>query len=98
MSLFVAAALGFLVQPLIARQLLPLAGGAPAVWTTCLVFFQIMLLAGYLYSHLLTRLGRASFAVHAMLLATATVLILLKVALRPIRHWRTGSIALRSRH
>ena len=53
LTLLAGAALSFLVQPLIARQLLPLAGGAPAVWTTCLIFFQFTLLAGYLYAHLL---------------------------------------------
>src|SRR5262249_31554170 len=40
-------------QPLSAKMVLPLLGGAPAVWNTCLVFFQIVLLGGYAYSHLL---------------------------------------------
>jgi hypothetical protein len=83
-SLFASAALAFLVQPLIGRQLLPLAGGAPAVWTTCLVFFQIMLLAGYLYSHLLARLGhRAAFAIHAILLVVAGTTLIDSTALAP---------------
>src|SRR5687767_6022135 len=53
------------------RMLLPLLGGSPAVWNTCLVFFQGMLLLGYLYSHLTTRyLGIARQAVvHLALLA-----------------------------
>lgn len=54
-TLFVSAALLFVVQPMIAKLLLPLLGGASSVWTTCMVFFQVMLLAGYLYAHLITR-------------------------------------------
>src|SRR3984957_14489366 len=50
-TLFVSAALLFLVQPLLARMVLPLLGGAPAVWNTCMVFFQAALLAGYAYAH-----------------------------------------------
>src|SRR5665213_3496005 len=50
-TLFVSAALLFLVQPLLARMVLPLLGGAPAVWNTCMVFFQATLLAGYAYAH-----------------------------------------------
>jgi spermidine synthase len=51
LTLFVSAALLFLVQPLLARMVLPLLGGTPAVWNTCMVFFQALLLAGYAYSH-----------------------------------------------
>lgn len=50
-TLFTAAWLLFAVQPMIGRMLLPKLGGSPAVWNTCLVFFQGMLLLGYLYSH-----------------------------------------------
>lgn len=50
-SLFVSAALLFLVQPMVARLVLPLLGGTPAVWNTCMVFFQTVLLAGYAYAH-----------------------------------------------
>jgi hypothetical protein len=49
--LFVSAALLFFVQPLIAKMILPSLGGSPAVWNTCLVFFQVLLLAGYGYAH-----------------------------------------------
>jgi len=54
-ALFVNAALLFLVEPLIARMILPLLGGSPAVWNTCMVFFQANLLLGYGYAHLLSR-------------------------------------------
>ena len=50
-SMFLSAALLFLVEPMLAKMMLPLLGGTPAVWNTCLVFFQGMLLAGYLYAH-----------------------------------------------
>ena len=50
-TLFVSASLLFCVQPMISKMLLPLLGGAPAVWNTCMVFFQGMLLAGYAYAH-----------------------------------------------
>lgn len=50
-TLFVGALLLFLGEPMIARMLLPLLGGTPAVWNTCLCFFQGMLLLGYLYAH-----------------------------------------------
>ncbi|MBX3286502.1 MAG: fused MFS/spermidine synthase [Actinobacteria bacterium] len=55
---FVSASLLFLVQPLVAKMLLPLLGGSAAVWNTASVFFQAVLLAGYAFSHLsLRRLG-----------------------------------------
>jgi len=53
-SLFLSAALLMMVQPLAGKVLLPLAGGTPAVWNTCLVFFQAVLLGGYWYAHKLT--------------------------------------------
>lgn len=73
LSIFVSAALLFMVQPLAGRILLPLLGGSPAVWNTCMLFFQAMLLAGYGYSHLsTTRLRpRAQAIVHVVLLALA---------------------------
>ena len=57
--MFVSATLLFLVEPMLAKMALPLLGGTPAVWNTCLVFFQSVLLAGYLYAYAATRwLGR----------------------------------------
>ncbi len=54
-ALFVSALLLFLIQPMIAKMILPLLGGTPAVWNTCLVFFQATLLIGYLYAHGISR-------------------------------------------
>ncbi len=51
LTIFWGAFLLFLVQPLIARFILPWFGGGPAVWTACMLFFQVMLLAGYAYAH-----------------------------------------------
>lgn len=55
LSLFVAASLLFCVQPMVAKMVLPLAGGSPAVWNACMVFFQSALLAGYAYADASTR-------------------------------------------
>src|SRR5258707_1152772 len=56
LTLFLAATLLFSAQPMIARMVLPVLGGSPAVWTTCMLFFQAELLAGYGYVHLATAL------------------------------------------
>ena len=50
-TLFISALLLFLVQPMVGKMVLPKLGGTPAVWNTCMVFFQAMLLAGYAYAH-----------------------------------------------
>ena len=70
-TIFASAMLLFLVQPLIAKQILPWFGGTSAVWTVCMVFFQALLLAGYAYSHWTTRrLGAPAQAwTHTALLA-----------------------------
>jgi hypothetical protein len=54
-AIFSSASLLFVVQPMVGKLLLPKLGGAPAVWNTCMMFFQATLLAGYLSAHLLTR-------------------------------------------
>ena len=70
---FVSAFLLFQVQPLIGKFILPWFGGSPAVWTTCMVFFQIALFLGYAYAHAATRwLGsRQQAMVHLALLISA---------------------------
>src|SRR5262245_57751081 len=54
-TLFVSATLLFLVQPMIAKMILPLLGGAPAVWNTCMVFFQAVILADFASAHFIRR-------------------------------------------
>ena len=62
------------MQPIIAKQILPWFGGSAAVWTTCLVFFQSVLLAGYAYADLTTRLGaRRQAMLHIALLAVSLI-------------------------
>jgi SAM-dependent methyltransferase len=68
--IFLAAFLLFLVEPIAAKQLLPVLGGSAAVWITCLVFFQTALLLGYLYAHWLS--GRPNSRVHIVLLVLST--------------------------
>jgi hypothetical protein len=82
LSLFASASLLFLVEPMLARMLLPLLGGTPAVWNTCLVFFQAALLAGYLYAHAATRWmeRRTQMAAHLGVVAAALLVLPLGVA------------------
>src|SRR5712692_10242690 len=71
-TIFLSSFLLFLVQPIIAKQILPWFGGSAAVWTTCLVFFQSVLLAGYAYADCTTRLGPKRQALaHVVLLAVS---------------------------
>ncbi|MBI5547629.1 MAG: hypothetical protein HY901_27415, partial [Deltaproteobacteria bacterium] len=79
-TIFLSACLLFVVQPLVGKVLLPWFGGAPAVWTTCMLFFQVLLLMGYGWAHLLARqaprrqalaqLGLLALAVGAMAIGT----------------------------
>jgi hypothetical protein len=68
-TIFVSSTLLLFVEPMVARMLLPLLGGTPAVWNTCVVFFQATLFAGYLYTHASTRWlsPRTQAATHAAL-------------------------------
>jgi len=68
-TVFLGSFLLFLVEPIAAKQLLPMLGGSAAVWITCLVFFQTALLVAYLYAHWLSRTPR--WALHLALLALA---------------------------
>jgi SAM-dependent methyltransferase len=85
-TIFLSAFLLFLVQPIIARQILPWFGGASSVWTTCLVFFQSALLAGYAYADVTMRLGaRRQALLHAtlLLISLATLPILAADSWKP---------------
>ena len=74
---FTASALLFLVQPMFAKMALPRLGGSPAVWNTCVLFFQTTLLAGYLYTHLTTKwLGTRKQGVWHVLLMLAPLALL----------------------
>ena len=76
----------FLIQPLMAKQILPWFGGAPAVWSACLVFFQVALIAGYLYAHVTRRLSvawRAGLHVSLLLAALFALPILVSPEWKP---------------
>ncbi len=76
-AIFLGAFLLFLVQPIIAKQILPWFGGSAAVWATCMVFFQMTLLAGYAYADFTTRklAPRRQMALHLALLALSLPLL-----------------------
>src|SRR3954469_17355169 len=76
-TMFVAALLLFSAQPMIGKMVLPILGGTPAAWDTCLGFYQSALLAGYGYPHLIPRSAglRTQLAAHALLFG-ALVLVL----------------------
>ena len=85
-TIFLSSFLLFMVQPLIARLILPWFGGTAAVWTTCMLFFQTVLLAGYAYAHATNaRLApRTQALLHTILLVVA--LALLPIA--PREYWK----------
>src|ERR1700761_6217831 len=73
-TIFLSAFLLFVVEPMAAKQLLPIMGGSAAVWTTCLVFFSVMLLLGYLYAHWVSGRSPAEQAwIHVALLTVAVL-------------------------
>src|SRR6516225_3244365 len=75
-TIFLSAFLLFQVQPIIAKVILPWFGGSSAVWSTCMLFFQITLLAGYAYAHWLQSLsGRTQAVLHSILLAGSLALL-----------------------
>ena len=80
MTLFASAFLLFVCQPMVGKMVLPFLGGAAAVWTTCVLFFQVMLLAGYVYAHALGRVAdvRKQILTHG-------VVLLLPIAFLPIQ-------------
>ncbi len=77
MTLFTSATLMFVLQPMFAKLLLPLLGGAASVWNTCMVFYQTILFIGYLYAHYLTTLfsRNQQIRLHAALLFCSLIFI-----------------------
>src|SRR3954464_4946812 len=86
LTIFTGAFLLFQVQPLIGKYILPWFGGGPGVWTTCLLFFQMLLLGGYAYAHFSTKYltPRRQVILHLVLLALS--LALLPIA--PSESWK----------
>lgn len=81
-TIFLSAGLLFAVQPLFTKIVLPYLGGSPSVWSVAMVFFQAMLLAGYLYAHLLTRNlpGPRSVVLHLLVMLAGTLFLPLSMA------------------
>jgi hypothetical protein len=77
LTILLSAFLLFQVQPLISKFILPWFGGSPAVWTTCMLFFQCLLFCGYAYAHLTSRLlsGRGQGLLHLGLIVAAVILL-----------------------
>lgn len=84
-TIFVSAYLLFLVQPMAGKALLPVLGGTPSVWNTAMVFFQILLLGGYLYAHLLgkIRILKTQIMIHGALLITAFASLPMTISFSP---------------
>ena len=85
-TIFLSAFLLFQVQPLIAKIILPWFGGSAAVWSAAMLFFQLVLLAGYSYSHALIRYAKpkAQVLIHAVLLLGSCALL----PILPSPHWK----------
>lgn len=77
LTVFLSAFMLFQVQPLISKFILPWFGGGPAVWTTCMLFFQVVLFGGYLYAHLLVEKlsPRNQAIVHTLVVLAACVML-----------------------
>jgi hypothetical protein len=89
-TIFLSAFLLFEVQPVIAKMILPWFGGTSAVWSTCMLFFQIVLLLGYLYAHWLNRrfAPRRQAVIHIAVLAAS----LAALPILPAEHWKSADI------
>jgi spermidine synthase len=88
LTIFTGAFLLFLVQPLIGKYILPWFGGGPGVWTTCMLFFQMLLLCGYAYAHFTSRWlkPRTQAIVHLILMIAALALL----PITPADSWKPG--------
>ncbi len=81
-TLFLSAFLLFSVQPMFTKMVLPVLGGSPGVWSVAMVFFQALLLGGYVWAHMLTRYLPLNVAAILHLALTAIALLALPIALR----------------
>jgi hypothetical protein len=88
-TIFLSAFLLFQVQPLVSKYILPWFGGSPAVWTTCMLFFQSLLFAGYAYAHFSAQglSGKRQAVLHLAVILTALVAILVLGAV-PGENWK----------
>jgi hypothetical protein len=84
-TIFLSAFLLFCCEPMVGKMMLPFLGGAASVWITCLLFFQLMLLIGYGYAHVLERCAgvRTQIATHAALMLITALFLPIHFAARP---------------
>ena len=84
-TIFLSAFLLFCSEPMVGKMMLPLLGGAASVWITCLLFFQLMLLAGYGYAHALERYAgiRKQMLAHCCLMLAALIFLPMQFNARP---------------
>src|SRR5215813_5294679 len=84
-TIFLSAFLLFCCEPMVGKMMLPFLGGAASVWITCLLFFQLMLLTGYGYAHLLERYLniRTQIAVHSGLMLLTLLFLPIRFGSRP---------------
>ena len=85
LTIFLSAFLLFQVQPLIGKHILPWFGGSPAVWTTCLLFFQVLLLGGYAYAHWLA--GLKNRATQGIIHSGLLIITLFLLPIIPVETW-----------
>src|SRR5262249_33147808 len=92
-TILLNALLLFLVQPMIAKMLLPYLGGTPSVWNTCMVFFQAMLMGGYAYSHWTTKIlgARRQIILHLALLISAVIVFPIGVSEEALKSLEAGA-------
>lgn len=85
-TIFISAFLLFLIQPMFSKYILPWYGGSPTVWTTCMLFYQVLLLVGYAYAHFLT--SRFSFRNQIIIHSLLLLISLLQLPPIPSESWR----------
>src|SRR5260370_14056187 len=85
MTIFLSALFLFCSEPMVGKMMLPLRGGWASVWITCLLFFQLMLLAGYGYAHALERYAsvQTQMVAHSCLMLAALVFLPMHFTTRP---------------
>lgn len=85
LTIFLSAYLLFLIQPMVGKSLLPVLGGTPSVWNTAMVFFQVLLLAGYLYAHILSKINnlKNQLIIHGLFLFGAFITLPMGVSFLP---------------
>ena len=95
-AIALGAFLLFAVEPLIAKYILPWFGGSTEVWTTCMLFFQMTLLLGYLYAHVSSRLlsRRSQLLVHGAVLLVAMAFL----PVIPAGHWKPTGVTAPTLH